>query len=89
MKLTSDQIKQIAESIANKREDLFSSSSYDRITDYIWDAWKNWDIKILSTYYEGDEKPDEPTWDFKFQHVTTELEQVPENREDLINSFNS
>jgi hypothetical protein len=79
--------KKIAEAVANKREDLFSNFAYDQITNQIWWAWENWDKQIIKSYYEGDIKPEEPTYDFRYNHVFTELEQVPENYEDLIESF--
>ncbi len=86
MKTTAQQDTAIAEAIANKREDLFSSNAYDRITDAIYWAWENWDKSVLATYYEG-EKPAEPSFEFRKQWVENELGNVPENWEDVIESF--
>jgi hypothetical protein len=81
-------IKAISEAIANKRNDLFNESEYQKISDAIYWAWENWDASILATYFEG-EKPEEPTFEFRIQWVENELNAVPENYSELIDSYDS
>lgn len=70
----------IAEAVANKREDLFSTESYDRITNDLYDAW---DEDKLNGITAGDE----PHWEYRRLYVESELNQFPEHWEDVIESF--
>ena len=83
---TTDKTTEIIEAIASKAGHRFDAKAYDQVTDRIVWAWENWDAKVLATYYTG-EKPEEPTYEFRKQWIETELEQVPENYTDLIESF--
>ena len=83
---TTDKTAEIIEAIASKADHQFDAKAYDQVTELIFWAWENWDAKVLATYYTG-EKPEEPTYEFRKQWIETELEQVPENYTDLIESF--
>lgn len=71
----------IAEAIANKREDLFSTQAYDRITKELYDAWDEDKSNEITT------TRDEPHWEYRRLYVESEINQFPEKWEDVIESF--
>lgn len=46
--------------------------AFDQISDAVYYAWNNWDESIVSTYYEGKEKPEDPTPEFIEQWLENE-----------------
>lgn len=86
MKTEQSTINKIIEAITCKREDLFNDREYDKVTDAIFWAWDNWEESVLKSYYTG-EKPTEPTEQFRRQWLENEFNAVPENYEDLFESY--
>ncbi|KAB2913922.1 MAG: hypothetical protein F9K23_15755 [Bacteroidetes bacterium] len=88
MEISNEKINQIAEAIANKNHQVFSNREYDKFTDGLFWAWENWANDVIESYHKGFEKPEEPTHEFRLQYTQDVLSNVPEEWQELIESFN-
>lgn len=62
---TLEQIKDICRRENNFGMNIEQCKIFDKYTDMLYEAWETWSDDVTREFWEGEEKPDDPTESFR------------------------